>query len=134
MSAFWVLTSASCLQQVGLDSSLFVHVSRWSRGENPRVDLPCEKRIRVAEKILYPWYATATDEGDIALMRLDESAEPCIDPSDPADLLQLFEMDGGLQDWSHYTNRIAAEVGWDAAAAQVGYQPLAHRREAQVLV
>ena len=55
-----------------------------------------------------------------------------LDPGDPADLLQLLEIDGP-QDWSHYTNRIAAEVGWAAAAVQAGYQPLAHRREAQVL-
>ena len=211
ITPFWVLTSASCLQQAGLETPDFVHISRWSRGENPRMVLPCEKRIRVAEKFLYPWYDSATDEGEAnpspspspnnnptpnpdrnpnpnpnpgpnsdahpnqATSHSCASTSPrsrastpvrdptptptptstlirprtqtrtqtrtrnltltlalTLDPGDPADLLQLLEIEGP-QDWSHYTNRIAAEVGWAAAAVQAGYQPLAHRREAQVL-
>ena len=59
---------------------------------------------------LHPLYYAPTNENDIALMRLDESAEPCIDPSKPEDMLQLLELPG-LQSWSHYTNRIGVEVG-----------------------
>ena len=83
---------------------------------------------------LHPLYYAPTNENDIALMRLDESAEPCIDPSKPEDLLQLLDVEGGLP--SHYINRIGAEVGWDPAAEQLdrGYQPRRDRREAQVRI
>ena len=111
ISPFWVLTSARCLERADLESQFFVHVSGWSRGEDPRLSDACERRIKVSEKpTLNPWYNPSTNEHDIALLRLDESAEPCIDPSKPEDLLQLLELPG-LQSWSHYTNRIGVEVG-----------------------
>ena len=70
------LNHATPPHQAGLETPVFVHISRWSRGENPRMVLACEKRIRVAEKFLYPWYDSATDEGE-ANPNPNPSSCPC---------------------------------------------------------
>ena len=63
----------------------------------------------------------------------DPDPDPNPSQSKPENLLQLLELPG-LESWSHYTNRIGVEVGWDPAAEDSGYKPLEHRREAQVRI
>ncbi len=91
LTPWWVLTSQQCFQQYGQDETFFVHIFRWPRGSNPRQDQACKKTIAVLD-IQHPWgFKAATNEKDVALLRLAESAEPCVDPSDPMDVMSLYD-------------------------------------------